>query len=482
MSEKQIKPGLFMAVLPLFVVIVSLIYLVIIKGGAPHIAIIFAITITAIIGWFRGYRWKEMLDAMVKGAMDTMPVLGILMAIGMLVGSWVICGTVPLLIVYGLEVISPSLFLPSTLLVCALISLATGTSWGTLGTIGLAFMGIGAGLGIPPYLTAAAVVSGSFFGDKVSPLSDTTNFCSGIMGVNLYKHIVQLMPSTLPSMLIALILYWILGLGYGGQQITGSDAGEIIVALEKAFYLGPVLLIPPILVIVLAVKRFPPIPTLFAGIFSAILLAVILQGSSLGAIQGTIMYGYRSDTGVKIVDTLLSKGGLNSMLWIAALMFIAVAFSGLMQLLRCIEVLVENLVSLVRGTGSAVVSASSTMLVSIYTADLYIGYSITARVFGPIFRGLGYSAANVSRILENSGTMMGALVPWGAAGVYITSMLGVPVLDYAFFAFACWIPLIFDAIWGYSKKFLPVATDEEKEEWIKEGRMIAQDGKLVSAS
>ncbi len=476
------KPNFIMAVFPLLITIVFLVYLVVIKGGAPHIAIICAIAVTAAIGGFRGYSWKQMLDSMVKAATVTLPVMGIVMAIGMLVGSWVISGTVPLLMVYGFNVISPSFFLPAVCLVSAVVSLATGTSWGTLGTIGLAFMGIGAGIGVPPYLTAGAIVSGAFFGDKVSPLSDTTNFCSGLAGVNLYKHIVQMMPSTIPSMVISVVLYWILGLEFAGQQIAGSTTGEIITALNANFNLSPVLLIPPIVVIVLAVKRIPPMPALFAGVLAAVILALITQSASLEGLLGTVMYGYRSNTGIEVVDTLLSKGGLNSMLWISALMILAVAFSGLLQLLRSIEVLVETVVSFVHGIGSAVVSASASMLLLIYTSDLYIAYTVTARVFNPVFRGKGYSSTNVSRILENSGTMMTALVPWGAAGVYVTAMLGVPTLKYAPFAFACWIPLLFDALWGFSKKFLPKAANEEKEEWIREDRLIVRDGELIPAS
>jgi len=233
---------------------------------------------------------------------------------------------------------------------------------------------------------------------------------------------------------------------------------------------------------VLAIKKIPPLPTMFAGILTAVIFAAMIQGAPLEAILGTVMYGYRSNTGVEIVDTLLSKGGLNSMLWIGALMILAVAFSGLLQLIRSIEVLIETVVSFVRGIGSAVVSASVNMLLLIYTSDLYIAYTVTARVFSPIFRGKGYSGTNVSRILENSGTMMTALVPWGAAGVYITAMLDVPTLEYAPVAFVCWIPLFFDALWGFSKKFLPEANDEEKEEWIQEGRLIVRDGELLPAS
>ena len=483
MIDKKRKTNFILAILPILIVIASLIYFVIIKGGAPHIAIIIAIALSAAIGrWFMGYSWKEMLDGMVKADRVVISVIGILMAIGMLIGAWVISGTVPLLMVYGLKIISPSFFLPAVLLVSSIISLATGTSWGTVGTMGLVFMGIGAGMGVPAHLTAAAVVSGAFFGDKLSPLSDTTNFCSGLVGVNLYRHIVQMLPSTIPSMVIAFVLYWLLGLQYAGQQIAAVASEEIITTLNATFKLNPFLLIPPVIVLVLAIKKFPPIPTLFAGILSAVILAVIIQGAPVEALLGTVMYGYWSNTGIEVIDSLLSKGGLNSMLWISGLMILTVGFGGLLQALGSIDVLIHKVISLVRGIGGAVVSAIANMLVMIYVADLYIGYTMTAEVFGPIFRGRGYSASNVSRILENSGTMMAALVPWGAAGVYVASMLDVSVIKYAPFAFACYLPFFFDALWGFTKKFLPKATDEEKKQWIEDGELIVRDGELISAS
>jgi Na+:H+ antiporter, NhaC family len=483
MTDNKKKTSFIFAVLPILIVIASLIYFVIIKGGAPHIAIIVAIAFTAAIGrWFLGYSWKEMLDGIVKADTVLISVFGILLAIGMLIGSWVISGTVPLLMVYGLKIISPGFFLPIVLVTASFISLATGTSWGTVGTMGLVFMGIGAGLGIPAHLTAAAVVSGAFFGDKMSPISDTTNFCSGLLGVNLFKHIGAMLPSTVPSMVIAFILFGVMGLGYGDQQIAAGASEEIITTLNATFKLNPFLLIPPVIVLVLAIKKFPPIPTLFAGILSAVILAFIIQGSSVEAVLGTVMYGYWSNTGIEVIDSLLSKGGLNSMLWILALMLLAVSFSGLLKTLKSIDIITGKVISVIKGIGGASVAAVANMLLMIYTADLYIGYTMTASVFGPIFRGKGYSSTNVSRILENSGTMMGALVPWGAAGVYIASMLDVSVIKYAPFALACYLPFLFDILWGFTGKFLPKATDEEKKDWIEQDQMIIKDGNLISAS
>jgi len=215
---------------------------------------------------------------------------------------------------------------------------------------------------------------------------------------------------------------------------------------------------------------------------TAVILALIIQGASVEALLGTVMYGYWSNTGIEVIDSLLSKGGLNSMLWISGLTLLAIGFGGLLKVFGSFEVFIAKVTSLVRGIGGATVAAVTNMLVMIYVSDLYIGYTMTANVFGPIFRGKGYSPSNVSRMLENSGTMMTALVPWGAAGVYVATMLDVSVLKLAPFAFACYLPFMFDILWGFTKKFLPKATDEEKKQWIEEGQLIIRDGELVPAS
>jgi len=476
------RPNALVAILPIMIVMALLIWLVIIKGGAPHIAIVLGIAITSIIGRFYGYSWIEMRAQMVKAGAVTLPVIGILMTIGMLVGSWIISGTVPMLMVYGFDSLNPAIFLPAVTIVASIISLATGTSWGTLGTIGIAFMGIGEGLGIPMYMTAGAVVSGAFFGDKVSPLSDTTNFCANVTGSDLYAHIKGLMPSTIPAMVIAIVAYYFIGLGYTENTFNNTSVEELKTALNTSFVLGPYLLLPPIVVVGAALMRFPPIPSLFAGIVTAVILAVVVQGSSIEAILGTVMYGFRADTGVKFIDGLLSKGGLNSMMWIAGLMILTVCYGGLLERIRSIEVMVETIVLFVRGIGSAVLSNTIVVLVLIFTADLYIAYMISARVFCPITRGWKYSTTNVSRVMENSGTMMSPLVPWGAAGVFVSGNLGVPTIMYAPFAFACWIAPLFDILWGFTGYFLPKASKEEQNAWVEAKSKIAKDGKLIPIS
>lgn len=472
-------PNFFMAVLPILITMGLLIWLVVIKGGAPHIAIILGIAIASMIAKTYGYSWGEIRDYISKSASSTMQVIGILMVIGMLIGSWIISGTVPMLMVYGLDLLSPAYFLPSVVIIASLISLATGTSWGTIGTIGLALMGIGESLGIPAYLTAGAVVSGAYFGDKISPLSDTTNFCSGITGVSLYKHIKGMLPSTIPALLIGLVIYYFLGIEFSSHALNSTSVTEVTEVLSEKFHFTPLLLIPPVLSVIASVFKNPPIPSIFVGLIAGVVLAVTVQGSSVEAILETVMYGYSADTGIEFVDELLSKGGLDSMMWVSGLIILTVCYGGLLEKIKSVEVIVKTLVKSVQKIGTAVLANVILMIVLTFTTDLYVAYTIGTKIFSPISRGWGYSTATVSRVLESGGTMIDPLVPWSPAGVFVTSNLGVPTILYAPVSFVCWLAPVFEIIWGYTGYFMPKADEIEIQKWHDENRMIVTDGELV---
>lgn len=479
MDIKGRKPNALIAALPIFFTMGLLIWLVVLNGGAPHIAIVLGIAITAIIGRLHGYSWIEMREHMIQAGVVTLPVIGILMTIGMLIGSWIISGTVPILMLYGFDFLSPKIFLPSVAIIGSVISLATGTSWGTIGTMGIAFMGIGEGLGVPAPFTAGAVVSGAYFGDKVSPLSDSTNFCANITGTELYSHIRGMMPSTIPAMLIGLVMYYFIGQKYTVAAFTTTTIEEVSGVLHADFTFHPILLIPPLVIVLAALLRYPPIPSIFAGLVAGVFLAIVVQGATIPTLLESVMYGYHAETGVEFVDKLLSKGGLDSMMWVSGLILLTVCYGGLLEKIRTIEVLVESIVSVVRGIGPAVLCNTIIMVVLTFTTDLYVAYTLAARVFCPIKRGWGYSTINVSRVLESSGTMIDPLVPWSPAGVFVTGHLGVPTIAYAPLSFVCWLTPLFDIFWGYTGFFMPKATDEEVERWVGENRKIAKNGKLV---
>jgi NhaC family Na+:H+ antiporter len=275
------KPSLFMAVLPIALTMALLmIQLFVFDDFTPHVPLALGIMITGVLGWTLGYRWSHMEAGLYHVVSVGLPSLAILMTVGMIIGVWILSGTVPLLIYYGLAILSPGIFLIATALICAVISLSTGTSWGTVGTVGLALMGIGEGLGVPAYLTGGAVVSGAFFGDKMSPLSDTTNLAPAVCGTDLWSHIRGMIPTTGPAMLVALAIYGFLGMSYAGGAMHSENVELISNKLQETFYLSWWLLAPPVLVVVLALKRFPALPSIFAGVVLGAIVAVIAQGVS----------------------------------------------------------------------------------------------------------------------------------------------------------------------------------------------------------
>jgi hypothetical protein len=304
-------PSVAAASLPIVLTLAVLSYHIFVNQGAPHIPLVIGIFITSLVGLAHGITWSEIQEGITSNVAISVPVLGIMFTVGMTISTWILCGTVPLLIKLGILIIAPAVFLPVTCIVCAVVSVATGTSWGTVGTIGLALLGVGEGMGVPMYLTAGAVVSGAWFGDKMSPLSDTTNFAAAIVGADLYSHIRNMLPSTIPAMLIALVLYGIIGAEYAGNQIQADDLEEFARQIDASFVSSIFVLIPPIVILITVWRKIPPLPGIFLGVVAAALVGLFVQDASIGDVIGTMMTGYVSDTGNRQLDTLLSKGGVH---------------------------------------------------------------------------------------------------------------------------------------------------------------------------
>jgi len=457
-------------------------YQIFIVEGAPHIPLVFGIFITVIIGKLHGYTWDEMQDGLVKNVSTSIPVLAIFMVVGMTIGTWILCGTVPLLTKFGLTILSPSYFLPATCIICALVSVFTGTSWGTVGTMGLALLGIGESMGVPMYITAGAIVSGAWFGDKMSPLSDTTNFAAAIVGINLYDHIRNMLPSTIPAMTIALVIYTFLGFEYSEQIIDDTQIKVLDQVISEYFNLNILLLLPPITIAITIWKKMAPLPSMFLGVMTANLVAIFIQGASFGDVTTAMMTGYIANTGNPQIDILLSKGGIMSMVWVISLIMIAMAFGGVLEKTGCLDSLIHEVMKKIKGRFTLVM----TMLLAVYGFNLasnaFIAYTITGRMFTPAFRGRGLSASNASRIIEDGATMSAPLIPWNSGAVFVSGTLGVPTILYAPFAFANWITPIFDLIWGYTGYFMPKVSDEEIERWKSFDEPIFVNGHILPTS
>ncbi|PTE21852.1 Na+/H+ antiporter NhaC [Cereibacter changlensis JA139] len=470
-------PSLPLALLPV-VLTLGLLALQLFYYGdfTPHIPLICGLAITSLLGVMRGMAWLDIREGIFHVIHVSMPSLAVLIVVGMIIGVWIASGTVPTLIYYGLVLLNPSIFLAAAMVLCAVVSLSLGTSWGTVGTIGLALMGIGAGFGIPPYWTAGAVVSGAFFGDKISPLSDTTNLAPAVTGVTVFDHIKNMLPTTVPAMLIALVVYLAAGYLLIEPGDTSFGAIEQITArLDQQFALGWLPLLPALIVIVLALLRKPPLPSLFAGVLAGAVVAFFLQGEGLHEIFTYAQSGYSIETGVADIDSLLNAGGIQSMMWTISLMLIALGFGGALERTGCLEAIIQAIIGRVKSFAAVQSSAIGTAFATNMVAgDPYISIALPGRMYAPLYRGMGYSTLNLSRAVEEGGTMMSPLIPWNAGGAFVISALGLGIMSgelqnllYIPLAFACWTAPLIGIFYAVTGLFSPRATDEERRDWDK---------------
>lgn len=459
-----------------------LIYHIFVNQGAPHVPLVLGIFMTALLGLTRGFSWAEMQQGLVSNVAISVPVLGIMLTVGMTISTWILCGTVPYLTKVGLIILAPSTFLPVTCIVCAIVSVATGTSWGTVGTLGLALLGVGEGMGIPMPLTAGAVVSGAWFGDKMSPLSDTTNFTAAIVGADLYAHIRNMLPSTVPSMAIALVLYSVIGTRFESSAIQDQDLVALVRMIDASFTLNLLVFIPPIVILITVVRKVPALPGIFLGVIAAGIVAIVVQGASPGEVMRTMMTGYVSDTGNRQLDVLLSKGGVMSMMWVISLIMIAMAFGGVLERTRCLDVIVRAVLGKLSGRTSLIFASLFSAFGFNLCSNAFIAYTVPGRMFAPAFRGMRLSTTNLSRVLEDGATMTAPLIPWNSGAVYVSGTLGIPTLVYAPFAFSNWIAPLFDLLWGWTGYFIPEATEREVTTWADRGEAIVRDGRHIGPS
>ncbi|MCE6949520.1 Na+/H+ antiporter NhaC [Cereibacter sphaeroides] len=442
----------------------------------PHIPLVIGLAITGLVGVLRGQEWLDIREGVFHVIHVSMPSLSVLIVVGMIIGVWIASGTVPTLIYNGLTLLNPSIFLAAAMILCSVVSLSLGTSWGTVGTVGLALMGIGAGFGIPAYWTAGAVVSGAFFGDKISPLSDTTNLAPAVTGVNIFDHIRNMLPTTVPAMLIALVAYLVAGYALIGFDEASFGAIERITAeLDERFEIGLVPLLPALVVVILALTRKPPLPSLFAGVLAGALIAIFQQGAGVHDVFTYAQSGYVLETGVAEIDSLLNSGGIQSMMWTISLMLIALGFGGALERTGCLEAIITAIIARVKSfaavQSSAIATAFATNLVA---GDPYISIALPGRMYSPLYRGMGYSTLNLSRAVEEGGTLMSPLIPWNAGGAFVISALGLGIMSgqiqnllYIPLAFACWTAPLIGIFYAFTGFFSPRATDDERAAWAK---------------
>lgn len=445
------RPPLGIALVPVFFLIISLSIAIIVLKQSPHIPLILSAGVAALIAVFYGYRWPEIREGMIHGITLAMGAILILMIVGTMIGTWILGGIVPSMIYYGLQVLSPAIFLVATMIICSIVSLGTGSSWSTAGTVGVALIGVGQGLGVPVAMVAGAIISGAYFGDKMSPLSDTTNLAPAVAGTDLFSHIRHMVYTVTPGYLLALFLYGLLGTKIGGGKLDSGNLELILTTLTDQFRIHWLMLLPPLLVILMVVKRVPPLPALVGGTILGGLFAWIGQGSSLRQVVEAAYSGYVSQSGIPLVDDLLTRGGLLSMMETVALIICALSFGGVMEKTGMLEVLAGALLKRVRRVGSLVaVTIFSCLGMNAIASDQYMAIVIPGRMYKPAFDKMGLHPKNLSRCLEDSGTLTSPLIPWNSCGAFMHATLGVNPLVYLPYAFLNLMNPLVSIFYGYT--------------------------------
>lgn len=402
-------------------------------------------------GIYKKNSWKDVeswgLDSVRSGFQSIM----IVMAVGALIGTWILSGTVPTLIYYGLKIISPQWFLPATLLLCSILSVATGTSYGSAGSAGLAMMGIGISMGFPPGMIAGAVICGALFGDKMSPFSDTTNLAPAMAGGDLFKHIKSMTYTTVPIWLLSLVLFWILGAKYSAGNYDPALVIEYMASLNSTFNISVFALIPIILVIAILLYKSPALPTILIGSVVGGITAVLLQGATFVEVLTVMHKGFKIDTGVLLVDKLLNRGGVNSMTDITMIMIFAMGLGGMLEKSGVLNNFLDLFVKKITSTGKLIVT---TMGVSYVTGAIgctqSMSHVITGKLMAPIYREKGIAPEILSRTMEDAGTLGGALIPWHTNAIFFAGVLGVTYIEYLPYLFLCYLTPFLSMFYGYT--------------------------------
>lgn len=433
MEKKKI--GFLMAILPLIIMIIVMLFTVVKLEQGPHMPLIIGTTVAALVAWRYGFTWKEIEEMMFKGIKLALPAVVIIMLVGMTIGSWMGGGIVATMIYYGLQIITPGWFLVAITIICAIVSLAIGSSWSTMGTIGVAGMGIGLSMGIPAGMVAGAIISGSYFGDKMSPLSDTTNLASGLTGTDLFDHIKHMLYTTIPGLLIALGVYTFLGRRFAGGNIDLENIQQTASVLKDSFLISPWLLLVPLAVIVMVAMKVPAVPALVVGIILGFISQIFIQGGSLADSIVALQSGFAIETGNEMVDGLFNGGGLDSMMYTVSMTIVAMTFGGILEYSGMLQSIMNQLLKVVKSSFTLITSTiGACVLTNATCAEQYISIVVPSRMFTKVYKKMGLHSKNLSRALEDGGTLTSVFIPWNTCGVFILGTLGVGVAQYGPYA------------------------------------------------
>ena len=427
-AKEPRAPKLYEAIATFLGLVVIMSVGIVVFEVSPHIPMFIGVIFASLMALRLGYKWDAVESMMITGISRAMQAILILMIVGMLVGAWILSGTIPTMIYYGLKLLSPSIFLVATVLICSVTSLATGTSWGTMGTMGLALMGIAAGLGVPVGPTAGAILSGAYFGDKLSPLSDTTNLAPAMAGTDVFSHVKFMMKATITAYVISLVFFGVYGFMHANNgHADTSQLDTLMNGIKDNFNVNPILLLPPLVVILAIALKMPAIPGITLGVVVAAVMAPIFQKDvTLGSILNSAMSGFTMESGIESLDNLLTKGGLMGMAESILMTMIAMMFGGIMEATGQLNVIINAITKYVKSGPALIGVTELTCIASNVTMpEQYISILVPGRMYAPAYRKAGMHPAALSNALESAGTVTSPLVPWNTCAIYIKKTLGI---------------------------------------------------------
>ncbi|WP_105979482.1 Na+/H+ antiporter NhaC [Bacillus paralicheniformis] len=408
-----------------------------------------------LLGLRLGHRYEDLQKSITNGISNGLEAILILIAVGALIGTWIAGGVVPTLIYYGLEFIHPSIFLLATLIICSITSVATGTSWGTVGTAGIAMMAIGEGLGLPLPLVAGAVLSGAYFGDKLSPLSDSTVLASSLSKVEVITHVRAMLYLSVPAYLITAVLFTITGFIYGSKNVDLQKVEFLKTSLQNTFDIHIWMLVPAVIVIVLLAMRKPSVPTIAIGALLGAIWATVFQGMNFADALGTAYNGFSIDTGIKFMDELLNRGGIQGMLGSVVVIILGLGFGGLLEHLGVLKVIVSKFQQKLTSAGNVTFSTIIVaFLANVFGCAMYVSLILTPKIMEKSYDKLGIDRRVLSRNAEVGGTMTSGMVPWSDNGIYMAGILGVSTFSYLPFMWLSFVSIGLAILYGYTGKFI----------------------------
>jgi Na+:H+ antiporter, NhaC family len=454
-QKKEKSPTLFAALIPVIFLTGAISLNVFLfkdesLSGSNQIVLLISAAVAVVVCLFLGKNWEHLLNGIVKSISTAVPAILILLMIGALAGTWMLSGIVPTMIYYGLDIMNPSFFLVSAAIICALVSVSTGSSWSTVATIGVALLGIGSALGIPEGMIGGAIISGAYFGDKISPLSDTTNLASAVTDTPLFTHIRYMMFTTIPSFAIALLIFLFLGFRKA-NPLSSADIDAVQASMDSIFHISPWLFLVPLLVIFLIIRKVPALPAIFIGAMAGGLFALIFQpqliqqlGSDGSIVKNSymvIMKSMYTQTSIhsdnEMVSGLLQSGGMRGMLNTVWLIISAMVFGGVMEAGGLLKKITQSVISVAKSSVSLIISTVGTCLfINVTASDQYLSIVIPGRMFSDVYKKRGLKSQNLSRTLEDGGTVTSVLIPWNTCGATQSSVLGIQTivfLPYCFF-------------------------------------------------